>query len=1234
MATATIDELEIQIESDSNDASAAIDRLTQSLERLVNPVSTLTSSGSGLSKLSKQMEKLSASVAGIQNLTGFEKVTQAVNALKSLDSLTGVADVSSYVKAINKLAGVGNSLAAISQFPDVTAQLSSLAGALNSLQGVQGIRLNGITNSLSQLPQIIAAINGMPAIDTARIRALANALAPLSRFNTGGTNSFVRAVNRIPAAAQQINQIDFTQFSQNVQQLTNSLQPLVEVAERAGSGLTAIAQIMQSTQRNVNSMGRLGNSLGNLSLKSLFSWASLMKLRSVLVRCFEASSQFVENLNLFNVTMGKSADTAMEFAEKVNDALGIDISDWTRYQGFFQSVGKGFGVVSEKADLMSKNLTQLTYDISSFYNLSVDEAYNKVQSGFAGELEPLRRLGFALDEATLKQVAFNHGITQSYESMTQAQKSQLRYVAMIEQAKNIGVTGDMSRTIDTAANGVRVLQARVQQFSRAVGNMLMPALSAILPYLTAFIQVVTEGANALADMFGFELPKINLDGITNGYDDITAATEEATAATEKFKGSLAGVDQLNIIGSKNTTGGTGANQYDINIDLPEYDFLNGVESKTKQIAENMKQWFMDALPWIEAVGAALAGFTISQGLIYGIKALATLKTAMAGLSSKIAPVSIALAAGAASGTLLYNSMKKIVKGEGGIPELAGGLTVAVGAIAAFAALGNPVGAAITAIAAGVGLLAGAIQGANEEIAEQNRKITDSILYNNGGEKVSEIAGAFEDWAGAATRLNRQTLDKYSQLDEYDTKISETLQTMEDIAGIDFDFENITPADAEALKEPFEQLCDYLNNEYQDRISTAAQDMKGIFENLGIDLALRSQFEGAFKDLNLIFDNNLSESQKTVTEYFNAISAGKTVSAEQTAKALSDYDYILGIAKLEDTSYQDVQSALKNLEQFDFTNIDLENDTTAKEAVQKVTDAANAYKTSQWELLNSELNNLVKLKDRADYDYSENRMTDEQYKAATDLLGAYEVLAKSNYNNNINEIKDYQSRIYTSIESKIGEAAKQVIPNVGDWYISHLAMVQLANIDLSSDEIAQTLAEANFINGHTAAESLKEGWNDYYSYNELSTEGIMNQDNIYYDALAAAGYIQENVKVEIPVTFDTSGLDKDLIESAARAAMPQSVSFYNGETSPGSYSNQEDVLSQIDFGSIPNSSSQPKTGYARETIERSIGDFLPSSGEQDFVVNTTVNLTAELDGETVAETVNKYNNRIIRQVNGR
>ena len=163
-------------------------------------------------------------------------------------------------------------------------------------------------------------------------------------------------------------------------------------AEQAAQGLTALAQVMQAASRQSNNsggFGGLGGTLGTLSTKTLLSWASLLKLKKVLGDCFTVAAQYVENLNLFNVTMGKSASSAFEFAEAVNAALGVDTSDWIRYQGFFQSVGKGFGVVSDKADLMSKNLTQLSYDISSFYNISTEEAYNKVQSGFAGELEPL-----------------------------------------------------------------------------------------------------------------------------------------------------------------------------------------------------------------------------------------------------------------------------------------------------------------------------------------------------------------------------------------------------------------------------------------------------------------------------------------------------------------------------------------------------------------------------------------------------------------------------------------------------------------------------------------------------------------------------------------------------------------------------------------------------------------------------------------------------------------------------
>ena len=125
----------------------------------------------------------------------------------------------------------------------------------------------------------------------------------------------------------------------------------------------------------------------------------------------------------------------------------------------------------------------------------------KLQSGISGEIMPLRSLGYALDEATLKQVAYNHGITESLTNMSQAQKSQIRYLAIMEQSKN--ALGDMARTIESPANQLRIFSQRVDQLKRAIGNGLMPIISAALPYVTALVRMLTEGAQKIADFLGF-----------------------------------------------------------------------------------------------------------------------------------------------------------------------------------------------------------------------------------------------------------------------------------------------------------------------------------------------------------------------------------------------------------------------------------------------------------------------------------------------------------------------------------------------------------------------------------------------------------------------------------------------------------------------------------------------------------------------------------------------------------
>ena len=103
----------------------------------------------------------------------------------------------------------------------------------------------------------------------------------------------------------------------------------------------------------------------------------------------------------------------------------------------------------------------------------------KLQSGISGELEPLRRLGYDLSQARLEQTALNLGIKESVANMTQAEKAELRYYAIMTQVTT--AQGDMARTLEAPANQLRILQAQLTQAARAIGNIFIPALNAILP---------------------------------------------------------------------------------------------------------------------------------------------------------------------------------------------------------------------------------------------------------------------------------------------------------------------------------------------------------------------------------------------------------------------------------------------------------------------------------------------------------------------------------------------------------------------------------------------------------------------------------------------------------------------------------------------------------------------------------------------------------------------------------
>lgn len=801
----------------------------------------------------------------------------------------------------------------------------------------------------------------------------------------------------------------------------------------------------------------------------------------------------------------------------------------------------------------------------------------------------VRRLGFALDEATLKQLAYSKGITQSYESMTQAQKAQLRYVAMIEQAQNIGVTGDMSRTIDTASNGVRVLEARIQQFTRALGNMLMPVLSALLPYFTAFVQVLTEAANGIANFLGFELPKIDLSGVSNGYDDIAGAADEATAATEKFKGSLAGVDQLNIIGSHTNKSGSGTGySTDLDIELPTYDFLNGVESKTKEIAENISKWFKEALPWIEAVGTAIATAFVGTKVVTFITNLrrvgAVLKTLTSQIgekgASKLFGALGGLAAGATSGVLLYNSLKRLVKGTGDLTnnwlQLAAGIGIAGGAIAAFIALGNPVGAVITL----VGSLTGAMIGCTTAVRELTDETYKSVFYSNVGTSIQDIADKYSAWADEITKTDDKVAQNQQAIEANKKTIEDSLGTLDDLAKSFEASGNMSEEAAGKIKEASESMSNAIS-------SNLTTELNNVILVIGDSWDTVAEKAGLAKDeiLNALYAENnqgneaLTALEKQMSESSRILATAKKGTAEYN-QALDNYNFAqekynkVAIASLGADS-QDIDYKLSSLTA---DKIALMDEKTARSAIAQIQDSYN----SAVEKMSSTKNSAL----------SSQKIRQAQ-------LEALDVDTNSSINEGL------LKGIETEYERRVNELSNQTLDVVN--------MLEQRVKNSSSDAGTQALQDL------------------YNRANKSIYDGAKNFGDVITNAANQAGATLTYAGAWWRTAF---GGGKDVNQT-----LRDDYEQRNGVSDIKS--DIENLKSDIEATVTTNVSREMKSqspavsvGYAREAVSSAYSEAAANRAEEAAPIENNVYVSVELDGEEISNTTNRVQARQYAMSNGR
>lgn len=540
--------------------------------------------------------------------------------------------------------------------------LEALAEALTKVKTAAsgGLRLTTVAN---QLTKVNNALNGLK-IDNTRITGLIAALSRLQSVQkASGLNSVVNTLRKIPAVMEQLDNTDLNKFEKQINQVTRAIRPLAVEMEKISRGFAAFPTRLQAIVKsnmglnasNVaanKSLGLLGGGITGVLGKLAIWGVATQTVAEGISGWITESNNYIENLNLFVVAMGEYAEEAQAFAEQVGSIMGIDPSEWMRNQGVFQTLLTGFGVGAEKAALMSKNLTQLGYDLSSFFNISFEDSMQKLQSGISGELEPLRRLGYDLSEARLKAIAMANGIDIAVASMTQAQKAQLRYYAILTQVTT--AQGDMARTLQAPANQLRILQAAVTQAARALGNIFIPALNAVLPYAIAFVNIIRWVATEIANLFGFSLPEVDYSGVTEIADAGSNAEESlggAAGAAKELKGALLGIDELNIIEPNQATGGSGGGGAsigvgdDLGLDLPEYDFLgNAIENRANEIFSSLKKslsGFVDFLKSalstiadvVKALLPSLMGIGTALGLVKLMKFIQRLRGAMLALES-------------------------------------------------------------------------------------------------------------------------------------------------------------------------------------------------------------------------------------------------------------------------------------------------------------------------------------------------------------------------------------------------------------------------------------------------------------------------------------------------------------------------------------------------------------------------------------------------------------------------
>lgn len=547
-----------------------------------------------------------------------DKLATAISNLRTKGNVT---------KVVNSLDKLSASISALKQASTGLSGLDKITSFLNGLSNVNTTAsaksINTVVNAIKKIPAAVSGLNGTDYYAMKdNIREVANGLSQLSILDAGNLKSVGSALNafgKIPELTNKLDPKTLDSFAVACEKISTSLTPLASQLDKVGNAfaklppqlskvVTQANRVTAANEKQRKSYLSLSNQMNGF-MRNMAKLVSLKAIADYLGNAVAKFNDFYEATDLFHNAMGNLSGEADTLISKMQGLLGVDPTKAMTYMATIQSLGTSFGLTSDKAYILSKNLTQLAYDEGSYWNKDVAETFTAMSSAISGEIEPIRRLGVDLSQARLQQELLALGFNKQVSSLSQADKAVLRYIAIMKQTAN--VQGNLAQTIQSPANQIKILKAQLDMLAKSVGSLLYPALKSILPPLIAAVQLIREFVEWVAKLMGvkvvftdFTKSADSVGGIGDAMDDTADSTKKAAKALKDY---TMGFDELNIIdptqGSSGSGGGASAGNILGDVDLSGYDmFKNYVGTSI----DEMKQKIKSMLPLIESIAAAFA----------------------------------------------------------------------------------------------------------------------------------------------------------------------------------------------------------------------------------------------------------------------------------------------------------------------------------------------------------------------------------------------------------------------------------------------------------------------------------------------------------------------------------------------------------------------------------------------------------------------------------------------------